>query len=69
MIELRQLLDLALIRKRHEAVIDWAELDYFFCRNDVGEVLATYLQFCEKLLGQRAPQLHCRPRGGAIPFA
>jgi hypothetical protein len=29
-IELRQLLDLALIRKRHEAAIDWAELDHFF---------------------------------------
>jgi hypothetical protein len=65
-IELRQLLDLALIRKRHEAAIDWAELDHLFCRNDLGEVLATYLQFCEELLGQKAPRLRCRPRVGAI---
>jgi hypothetical protein len=65
-IELRQLLDLALIRKRHDAAIDWAELDHFFCRNGLGEVLATYLQFCEELLGQKAPRLRCRPRVGAI---
>jgi Uncharacterised nucleotidyltransferase len=65
-IELRQLLDLALIRKRHEAAIDWAELDHLFCRMGLGEVLATYLQFCEELLGQKAPRLRCRPRGGAI---
>jgi Uncharacterised nucleotidyltransferase len=65
-IELRQLLDLALIRKRHEVAIDWAELDHLFCRVGLGEVLATYLQFCEKLLGQKAPQLCCRPRVGAI---
>jgi Uncharacterised nucleotidyltransferase len=65
-IELRQLLDLALIRKRHEAAIDWAELDHFFCRMGLGEVLATYLQFCEELLGQKAPRLRCRPRVGAI---
>jgi hypothetical protein len=65
-IELRQLLDLALIRKRHEAAIDWAELDHLFCRNDLGEVLATYLRFCEALLGQKAPRLRRRPRAGAI---
>jgi Uncharacterised nucleotidyltransferase len=65
-IELRQLLDLALIRARHEAAIDWAELDHLFCRNGLGEVLATYLQFCEELLGQKAPRLRCRPRIGAI---
>ena len=65
-IELRQLLDLALIRKRHEAAIDWGELDHLFCRNDLGEVLATYLQFCEELLGQKAPRLGCRTRAGAI---
>jgi Uncharacterised nucleotidyltransferase len=65
-IELRQLLDLALIRKRHEAAIDWGELDHLFCRNDLGEVLATYLHFCEELLGQKAPRLRCRPRVGAI---
>jgi hypothetical protein len=65
-IELRQLLDLALIRKRHEAAIDWAELDDLFSRKGLGEVLATYLQFCEELLGQEAPRLRSRPRLGAI---
>jgi len=65
-IELRQLLDLALIRKRHEAAIDWAELDHLFCRKGLGEVLATYLQYCEELLGQKAPRLRCLPRVGAI---
>jgi hypothetical protein len=65
-IELRQLLDLALIRKRSETAIDWAELDDLFCRKDLGEVLATYLQFCQELLGQKAPRLRSRPRFGAI---
>jgi Uncharacterised nucleotidyltransferase len=65
-LELRQLLDLALIRERHETAIDWAELDHHFCRIDMGEALATYLQFCEELLGQKAPPLRCRPRVGAI---
>jgi hypothetical protein len=64
-IELRQLLDLALIRKRHEDAIDWAELDDLFCRHGLGEVLATYLQFGEKLLGQKAPKLRSQPRVGA----
>jgi hypothetical protein len=65
-IELRQLLDLALICKRHEGAIDWAELDHLFCQNGFGEVLATYLQFGEWLLGQKAPRLRYRPRVGAI---
>jgi hypothetical protein len=65
-IELRQLLDLALIRKRHEAAIDWAELDHLFYRIRLGEVLATYLHFCEELLGQKAPRFRYRPRVGAI---
>jgi hypothetical protein len=65
-IELRQLLDLALIRARYERAIDWAELDHLFCRSGLGEVLATYLQFCHEFLGQKAPRLRCRPRVGAI---
>jgi hypothetical protein len=64
-IELRQLLDLALIRKRHEGEIDWAELDHLFCRHSFGQVLATYLQFGEELLGQKAPRLRNKPRVGA----
>ena len=60
-IELRQLLDLALIRKRHEDAIDWAELDHLFCQHGFGQVLATYLQFGEELLGQKAPRFRNRP--------
>jgi hypothetical protein len=65
-IELRQLLDFALIRKRHERAIDWAELDHLFCRHGFGELLATYLQFGEELLGQKAPRLRHKPHVSAI---
>jgi hypothetical protein len=60
-IELRQLLDVALIRRRHEGAIDWDELDHLFCRHGFGKVLATYLQFGEELLGQKAPRLRYKP--------
>jgi hypothetical protein len=65
-IELRQLLDMALIRKRHEREIDWAELDHLFCRHGFGELLATYLQFGEELLGQKTPRLRYQPHVSAI---
>jgi hypothetical protein len=42
-IQLRHLLDLALIRARHEGAIDWNELDRRFSTSGLGEVLATYL--------------------------
>ncbi len=54
-VELRQLLDLAMLRARHEASIDWAELDRRFCGAGQGPVLATYLEFARALLGQPAP--------------
>jgi Uncharacterised nucleotidyltransferase len=60
-VELRQLLDLALIRRRYEGSIDWAELDHLFSQHGFGQVLATYLQFGEELLGQKAPRLQSKP--------
>ncbi|MDP1866510.1 MAG: nucleotidyltransferase family protein [Bradyrhizobium sp.] len=63
-VQLRQLLDLAMLRARHENTIDWAELDHRFCSVGKGAVLATYLEFAEVLLGQPAPDLShtARPR-------
>jgi hypothetical protein len=65
-IELRQLLDLALIRSRHAGAIDWAELDRRFCVRRSGKVLATYLGLAESLLGQPRPPLSRAPRRGVI---
>ncbi len=65
-VELRQILDLAVIRARHDDAIDWAELDHRFCRMERGEVLATYLGIAETLLGQPAPRLSQSARRGAI---
>ena len=56
-IQLRSLLDLVLLRARHEAVIDWAVLDRRFGQAGFGEALATYLHFAEVLFGQPAPVL------------
>lgn len=61
-IQLRQLLDIAMIRTRHEDAIDWMDLDRRFCRAGAGEVLATYLALGELLLGQPMPRLSCAPR-------
>jgi hypothetical protein len=52
---LRQLLDLAMLRARHEDTIDWAELARRFGDAGKGPVLATYLEFGAVLLGQAAP--------------
>lgn len=67
-VELRQLLDVAMIRSRHESEIDWAELDDRFCHVEFefGEVLATYLAIAEMLVGQPAPRLRREPRRDAI---
>jgi hypothetical protein len=65
-IHLRHLLDLALIRARHESLIDWAEVDRRFSAAGHGEVLATYLDFARELLGQPAPQLSQAPRRDAM---
>ena len=64
-VELRQLLDLAMIRARSETAIDWSELDDRFCRMGFGTVLATYMEFGRRLLGQPVPRL----RHAALPGA
>jgi hypothetical protein len=65
-VELRQVLDLAMIRASQESAIDWEELDHRFCRIGLGRVLATYLATSEALLGQPIPQLKCGPPPNAI---
>jgi hypothetical protein len=65
-VQLRHLIDLVLIRARHERVINWDELDRRFSAAGVGEVLATYLHLAGELLGQAAPQLSHAPRRDAM---
>lgn len=65
-VELRQVLDLAMIRARHERAIDWATLDRRFCQAGLGEVLANYLVIAEELFGQETPRLSCAPAPGAL---
>ena len=65
-VQLRQLLDLAMIRAKYESAIDWAELDRRFCSVGMGPVLATYLEFASVLFGQTAPELSHAPRKGAL---
>jgi hypothetical protein len=65
-IELRQLLDFAIIRARHEQDIDWAELDRRFCSVGLGHVLATYLRYDEALFHQRMPAIGSAPRRHAM---
>ena len=65
-IQLRHLLDLALIRARHENEIEWDELDHRFSIAGFGEVLAEYLEFAEVLFGQPTPKLRQAPRKGAL---
>ena len=65
-VELRWLLDMALIMARHEAAIDRSELDRYCVQTGQGEVLATYLAFGETLLGRQSPALTARPDGDAM---
>jgi len=65
-LELRQLLDLALIRARYERDIEWAELERKFANRGRGRVLATYLCYDERLLGQPMPALNATPRPLAV---
>lgn len=60
--DLRQLLDVALIRAHHDAAIDWQELDHRFSRAGFPQLLPTYLSFGEELFGQPAPRLGSPPR-------
>jgi Uncharacterised nucleotidyltransferase len=65
-IHLRHLLDLALLRARHEAAIDWSALDSRFAAAGLGEVLAAYLHFAEALFGQSVPGLSHTPPPDAL---
>jgi hypothetical protein len=65
-VQLRHVIDLALLRARHEMAIDWDELDRRFSAADAGEVLATYLDLVSELLGQAAPQLSHAARQDAM---
>ena len=53
--ELRQLLDLALLRADHEAEVDWAELARRFRSSGFQRVLADTLTCAEYLIGQEMP--------------
>jgi hypothetical protein len=66
-IQLRQLLDLAMLRARYESTIDWTELDHRFGRVGKEAVLATYLKFAEVLFGQPMPDnIRYAPRTSAL---
>ena len=65
-VQLRHVIDLALLRVRHEAAIDWNALDRRFSAAGAGEVLATYLHLASELLSQAAPQLSHPPRSDAM---
>lgn len=65
-VQLRHVVDLVLLRARHERAIDWNELDRRFSAAGEGEVLATYLHLIGELLGQAAPQLSHAPRSDAM---
>lgn len=64
--ELRQLVDLAVVRAKHESAIDWGEIDRRFSGAGVGQVLATYLEFARVFFGQRPPRLSHAPRRRAV---
>ena len=59
---LRNMLDFALIRRRSESAIDWAEINHRFNSAGFGYALAAYAQYCEAYLGQPAPPLDSSPR-------
>jgi len=58
-VELRQLLDLVMIRTKHESAIDWAELDRRFSAAGLGHVLAANLKVAEGLFGLPVPRVVC----------
>lgn len=65
-IQLRHLLDLAMIRARNEGAVDWEAIDRRFSAAGFGEVLATYLGFAEKFFDQAPPKLLHPPRENAM---
>jgi hypothetical protein len=61
-VELRQLLDLVMLRTKHESAIDWAELDRRFSAAGVGYVLAASLELAEGLFGLPMPSIQLSGR-------
>jgi len=61
-LDLRQLLDLTLIRAKCEHAIDWTAIEAHFAAITHGKLLANYLKLAETLLGQKMPQLRHAPR-------
>jgi Uncharacterised nucleotidyltransferase len=60
--DLRQLLDLALMRARYERDIDWVDIERRFVSAGYGDALAIYLAYLELQFGQTLPQFghaHC----------
>jgi hypothetical protein len=55
--ELRQLLDLAMVRRRHENAIDWGHLHRRFSVAGLPHVLAANLNVAEQLLGVPVPRI------------
>jgi len=64
--ELRQLLDLAMLRAKHESTINWDELEKRFEQAGQGQALAAYLALNSTLLGQEFPNLSLRPDKRAL---
>jgi hypothetical protein len=65
-VEVRQLLDLALIRARDESSIEWPEIERCFVRSGFGSVLADNLKMAEVLFGQALPPLEAMPRRDVV---
>jgi hypothetical protein len=65
-LELRQLVDFAVVRTRHEQEIDWAELDRRFRIVGLGHVLATYLRYDRALFHQPMPAITSAPRSQSM---
>ncbi len=65
-VELRSLLDLALLRARHEQAIEWAELSLLSWIGGYADAFATYLAFNDSLFGQPVPLIIGRPDATAM---
>jgi hypothetical protein len=65
-IELRQALDLALLRERHEVGIDWQEVHSRFDLLGMTAVLSESLHIGETLFGQPVPHALCQPEPTAV---
>lgn len=64
--ELRQLLDLALLRAHHEDSLEWQQIESWFRSVGRETVLADNLKLAELLLGQPVPPLATPPDPGVL---